>query len=144
LPESLNLRKDQVAVIDIRVLPWRPRQRRMNPALMRENASEVLNVADDPSSLLLSIGVWIAIVVAAPALVVLLAVSLFPVELLAALILAIAILLIRFAGIVPWTVRVTDHAGIVNNESHRSLRSAIRRVRTVNADRRIPVTLSWT
>jgi hypothetical protein len=144
MTDSVDLRKvREGAVIDVHLLPWRPRQRRIDPALVRENAHEVLNVADDPASLLLSVGVWIALVLAAPALVILIAVAFFPVELAIAMFIAIAILIVRFAGIVPWTVRIADHTGDVNTESYRNVLNAIARVRGVNQDRRIAVEFSW-
>lgn len=144
MPEPVSLRKEHVAVIDVRLLPWRPRQRRLDPALVREHAGSVTDLADDLTSLLLTVGVWIAIVVAAPLLVVLLALALLPVELLVVVIIGVAILVVRLAGIVPWTVRITDRNGAATSESYRSLPGAIRRVRTVNTDRRIPVTFRWT
>jgi hypothetical protein len=82
--------------------------------------------------------------VAAPLLVVLLAAALFPVELALALIVAGLILVVRFTGIVPWTVVITDPGGNTDTERYRSLLHAIRRVRGVNGVRQVAVQFSWT
>lgn len=131
------------AVLEVRLLPWRPRARRMNPDTLRHGADSIPDLGGDLTATLISIAVWALIVVAAPLLVVLLAIAFLPVELAVVLIAAALLVLIRFVGIVPWTVCVTPASGPVRTESYRALPRALRRVRELNDDHRVAVRWSW-
>lgn len=136
-----------VAFLEVRVLPWRPRQRRLHPDTLRDLATPDLSLGGDDLAgvavgLALSLALWLAVVVAAPLLVVLLAWLLFAVELPLLIVVALALMAVRVAGVVPWTVVTVD--GTTGRETvlrTRSLRRAVRVVRGVNGGRRMA--LRW-
>ncbi len=134
------------ALLEVRVLPWRPRTRALEPARVRELASDgdpFLGV-DDITGVAITLAVWLAIVVAAPLVVLVLAAALLSVELPVVVALAVLLLLARFTGVIPWTVVVVDRVtGAERREHHRSLVRAVRRIRAVNADRRVVVRWAW-
>ena len=116
-------------------------------------ADTLRNVADaggmvddtDLGGLVLGIGVWLLIMVAAPLLVLILAVLLLSVEIPVAIALGLLLAIVRFTGIVPWTVTVTDTlSGAETHEKYRNLIRAVRRIRTLNTDQHVPVRWAWT
>ena len=133
----------ETALLDVRVLPWRPRARVMKPDTLRENADPFLPT-DDVAGVVLGLALWLGIIVAAPLLVLLLAAGLFSVELPVVLALAVLLGVVRFTGLLPWTVVVVDRVtGVERQERHRSLWRAARRIRAVNVDRRVRVRWAW-
>jgi hypothetical protein len=134
----------ETALLDVRVLPWRIRARVMKPSTLRENLDPTL-VADDFSGLLLGLAVWLVIIIAAPVVVLVLAAGLLSIELPVLIVLALVLLLIRFTGLLPWTVLVLDPvSGAEHRERYRSLWRAVRRIRAINSDRRVKVRWAWT
>jgi hypothetical protein len=58
--------------------------------------------------------------------------------------LALLLVLMRLAGLIPWTVVILDGlTGDEQRESYRTIRRAVARVRNVNADRRVDVRWAW-
>ena len=133
----------ETALLDVRVLPWRPRARVMKPETLRENAEPFLDVGD-LSGVVLGIVLWIAILILAPLIVLVLAVLLFSVELPIVLALAVILLVVRFTGLMPWTVVIVNAVdGEEQIERYRLLWRAVARIRAVNADRRVKVRWAW-
>jgi hypothetical protein len=136
------------AVLDVRVLPWRPRRRMMDPddfvdGVISDGPDTVL-WADDLAGVVVGIGVWLFLIISAPLIVALLAVLAFSVELPLVLALGLLLAVVRFAGIIPWTVLVVDPAsGVESTERYRNLLHAVRRIREVNQVTRVPVRWSW-
>ena len=139
----------QSAVIDVRLLPWRPRLRVMKPDTLRDGSSDLLDLSGDDLegvvfSLVVSIVMIVVVLVAAPVIVVLLAVLLFSVELPVLLLLGVIIPAARFLGVIPWTVLVLEPtSGAGDRERYRLVWDAVRRVRAVNHDRRVRVRWAW-
>ena len=135
----------QQAFVDIRVLPWRPRRRTMRAADLREAAlsGDPLLGADDPGGIVLGLGIWLVVVVAAPLVVLVLAVLLLSVELPVVVALALLLAVLRFAGVVPWTVGIVDTLGTERRESYRNVVRAVRRVREVNGRPEVRVRWAW-
>lgn len=134
------------ALLEVRALPWRPRTRVMKASRLRDFVADgdPTMVADDIVGAAISLGVWLAILVAAPLIVLLLAVGLFSVELPLAFALAVLLVVGRFAGVVPWTVVIVDRVtGTEQRETYRNLLRAVRRIRSVNVDRRVTVRWAW-
>jgi hypothetical protein len=132
----------QRALLDVRVLPWRLRARKPDPDELRR--ANPLSGADDLEGLVIGIVLWLLIIVAAPLLALLIAAMLFTIELPVVLALALLLVVIRFAGIVPWTVVVHDVVtGEETRERHRALWRALARIREVNGDRRVEVRWAW-
>jgi hypothetical protein len=136
------------AVIEVRLSPWRPRRRRFKADRFGEDAGELLidvgSGFDDLGAFAIALLVLGLIFVAAPVLVLLLVTLLLPLEVLLAVILGALLLLIRFAGIVPWSVVLTERDDTSTTEHYRNLINAINRVWTVNGNRRIPLRFSLT
>lgn len=133
----------ETALLDVRVLPWRPRARVMKPDTLRDNAEPFLDFGD-LSGVVLGIVLWIAILILAPLIVLVLAVLLFSVELPIVLALAVILLVVRFTGLMPWTVVVVNTVnGEEQTERYRLLWRAVARIRAVNADRRVKVRWAW-
>ena len=133
----------ETALLDVRVLPWRPRARVMSPDTLRENADPFLP-DDDIAGVVLGLALWLAIIVTAPLLVLLLAAGLLSIELPVVLALAVLLGVVRFTGVIPWTVVVVDRVtGGERQESYRSLWRAARRIRAINTDRRVRVRWAW-
>jgi hypothetical protein len=133
----------ETAVLDVRVLPWRPRARVMKPSTLRENADPLV-VMDDLQGVVLGLALWLVIIVAAPLVVLVLAVGLLSVELPLVIALGLFLLVIRFTGLLPWAVVIVDPVtGHERRESYRSLWRAARRIRSVNSDRRVKVRWAW-
>ncbi|NYD42141.1 hypothetical protein [Nocardioides panaciterrulae] len=131
------------ALIDVRVLPWRPRARVMRADTLRDNA-DPFTAFDDLQGVVVGLVLWLVILIAAPLLVLVLAVGLLSIEVPVVIGLGLLLLLIRFAGLVPWQVLVIDGlTGEERHERHRSLLRAARRVRAVNGDRRVRVRWAW-
>lgn len=129
------------ATIEIRVLPWRPRRRRIE--LDPNGSPDLLDAVDDPVGVLIGIGVVVLLYVAAPLLGVVLAILLLPVEVWVALVLGVLLLLARFTGVIPWTVAYTDDDGVLTRERFRFLPSAARRVRELTGDAGPRVRWHW-
>jgi hypothetical protein len=90
------------------------------------------------------VALWLAFIIAAPAIVVLIAALLLPFELTLLIALAMLLVLTRLVGIIPWTVGVVDQqSGIERQERTRSLIRAVRMVRSINNRRRVPVRWTW-
>ena len=135
----------QTALLEVRVLPWRPRARVMSPETLREAADPTVIGFDDLSGVVIGLALWLVIIIAAPVVVLLLAVGLFSVELPVVVMLAGLLLVARFAGLLPWTVVVLDAVtGGERRETYRNLLRALRRIRELNADRRVAVRWAWT
>lgn len=133
------------ALIDVHVLPWRLKFRVMGSDRFRDG---LLNIdpldVDDLPGLVLGLGLMLLLFIAAPLVVVLLAVLLFSVELPIVVAFASLWLLARFGGLVPWTVVVTDPAtGSEERIRYRNLLRARAAVRSVNSNGRVPVRWSW-
>jgi len=108
------------------------------------NPADLLTSVDDLAGLVLALGLWLAIIVAAPLIALVLAGLLLSVEV--PLLLAIAVLLavLRFAGVIPWTVLTVDAVtGVETRTQHRSIVRAVRAVRETNHDRRVQVRWTW-
>ncbi len=115
----------------------------MKPDTLREIASDV-GTFDDVSGFLFGLALAIAVIVAAPLLVLVLAVLLFSVEVPIVIALAVILLVVRFTGLMPWTVVIVDTlTGEEKTERYRLLLRAIGRIREVNADRRVKVRWAW-
>jgi hypothetical protein len=136
----------QQAYLDIRVLPWRARRRNISADDVREAVVQMnpLDGADDLGGLVLGLAVWIAVFVAAPVVAIVVVVLLFSVELPLVIALAALIVVLRFTGVIPWTVLVVDRVtGAESRERFRFLPSALRRIREVGTSQRIEVRWSW-
>jgi hypothetical protein len=134
------------ALLEVRVFPWRLRTRVMKASTFRDKMSNVDPTlgADDLSGLVIGLAIWLTILLAAPLLVLILAGALFSVELPVLAIIALALALARFAGLIPWTVVIVDRiSGQEQRESTRNFVRAVRRVRDINGDRRIVVRWAW-
>ena len=58
--------------------------------------------------------------------------------------LALLLVLMRLAGLIPWTVDILDGlTGDEQRESYRTIWRAVARVRNVNTDRRVDVRWAW-
>lgn len=102
------------------------------------------NSSGDDVGFVIGIGVWLVVMIAAPLLVLVLAVLLLSVEIPAAIALGLFLAVIRFAGIVPWTVTITDTlSGAETHETFRNLIHAVRRIRGINSDQHVPVRWAW-
>lgn len=133
----------ETALLDVRVLPWRPRARVMNPETLRDNADPFMAI-DDLQGVVLGLALWLVIIIAAPLIVLVLAAGLLSVELPGVLVLGLILLVVRFAGLLPWTVVIVDQVtGDERRESYRNLVRAARRIRAVNSDRRVKVRWAW-
>ncbi|MEQ6900936.1 hypothetical protein [Nocardioides sp. YIM 152588] len=135
----------ETAMLDVRALPWRPRARVMKPDTLREHATLAGPLdGDDLAGILFGLAAWIAVLVLAPLLVVVLAVALFSVELPLLLALAVLVVAARFLGLIPWTVLIVDRiTGEEMVERYRSILRAVRRIRDVNHDRSVKVRWAW-
>jgi len=135
----------QTALLEVRVLPWRPRARVMKPETLRDAADPSVIGVDDLSGVVVGLALWLVIIIAAPMVVLLLAAGLFSVELPVVVVVAVLLPLARFAGLVPWTVVILDAVtGDERRERYRNLVHALRRIRDLNADRRVAVRWAWT
>jgi hypothetical protein len=133
-------------MLEVRVLPWRPRARVMKPGALREGLGYIdpINATADIEGIVLGLAAWLAIIVFAPVVVLVLAAGLLSVELPIVLGIALVLLVVRFTGLLPWEVLVVDAAtGGERRERHRSLWRAVRTVRAVNGDRRVRVRWAW-
>ena len=131
------------ALLDVRVLPWRPRARVMSADTLRDIGDPFMLV-DDLSGLLVGLALWLAIIIAAPLVVLVLAAGLFSIELPVLLALGAVLLVVRFTGLMPWTVVIVDRVtGEERRETYRNLWRAVRRIRAVNSDRRVNVRWAW-
>jgi hypothetical protein len=73
-----------------------------------------------------------------------LAAALFSVELPVVIGIALALVVSRFAGVIPWTVvMVNQVTGQETRETYRNGWRAVRRIREVNTDRRVTVRWAW-
>lgn len=118
----------------------------MDPDDLREAVlqSNPLDGADDLGGIVLGLAVWITLLIAAPLVVLALAVLLLAVELPLVIALAALLAALRFTGVIPWTVLLVDRAtGAESRERFRFLPSAIRRIREVSTSQRIEVRWSW-
>lgn len=133
----------ETALLDVRMLPWRPRARVMDPDDLRGSADPFFAV-DDLAGVVLGLALWLVIIIAAPLIVLVLAAGLFSVELPVAIGLGLLLGIARFAGVIPWTVVILDAvSGEERRESYRSLWRATARIRELNADRRVKVRWAW-
>jgi hypothetical protein len=136
--------KHHVAAIEIRVLPWRPRRRKIDPEVIRDGATDVADVVDDLPGLLIGIVAMILCYVAAPLVAIVLAILLIPAELGIVMALAVLLLLARFVGLIPWTVVVVEpEAPEDRREQYRLLHRAVNRVRELNGGGRPQVHWHW-
>ena len=134
----------ETAVLDVRVLPWRPRKRMLNPDALRDNADTVAFAGDDLGGILLGLALWVFIIIAAPLLVLVLAAGLFSIELPIVVLMAILLGVARFAGLIPWSVVIINPAtGEERRESYRSIWRATARIRGINHNRKVRVRWAW-
>lgn len=133
----------ETALLDVRVLPWRPRARVMKPDTLRDTADPFMAV-DDLQGVILGLALWLVIIIAAPLIVLLLAAGLLSIELPIVVALGLLLLMIRFTGLLPWMVVIIDQVtGEERRETYRNLWRAARRIRSVNSDRRVKVRCAW-
>jgi hypothetical protein len=136
--------KASYAALEIRVLPWRPRRRKIDPEVIRDGATDVADVVDDLPGLLIGIVAMILCYVAAPLVAIVLAILLIPAELGIVMALAVLLLLARFVGLIPWTVVVVEpEAPEDRREQYRLLHRAVNRVRELNGGGRPQVHWHW-
>lgn len=132
-----------IALLEVRVAPWRPRARVMKADTLRE-AADPLTTVDDLTGVLVGLALWLVVVVAAPLTVLVLAAALLTIELPIVLALALLLLVARFAGLIPWTVVILDNgSAFEHRESYRSLWKATARIRSINNDRHVRVRWAW-
>lgn len=125
------------AFLDVRLLPWRPRLRHIDPEAVRSNA-DLTAWSDDLAGFALSVVLSVVIFVAAPLVAVVLAVLFLPVEVWLVVTLGVLVVVARFAGVIPWAVVTPD--GV---ERYRFLPAALRRVRELDPARRVRVRWHW-
>lgn len=131
------------AFVRVRVFPWRVRPRVMKSSTLRDGF-DPLTAVDDLSGIVIGIGLWIVVIVAAPVLVFVLAGLLLPFEVSLLALLAVLIVVARLAGIAPWLIAIVNNAtGEERTEQSRNLLHVIRRVRDVNGGGSVPVRWSW-
>ncbi|MBD8059284.1 hypothetical protein IC607_09930 [Cellulomonas sp. JH27-2] len=137
--------KPKPAALEIRVLPWRPRRRKIKPDDLREMSSDAMDFADgDDSGVVLVVGILVTVLVFvfAPIVAVVLSIMFLPVEAGLVLVLGALVIVARFTGVIPWTVLVlTPEAE--EHERFRLLHRAVRRVRELNGGGRPPVVWRW-
>lgn len=127
------------AYLDIKMFPWFARRRQMSTENFRD-AMDIVDIDD----FVVSIVVLIALYVLAPLIVVLLAWLLLPLEFLLLILIALVLVVGRFAGLLPWHVTVEDALGNeVRRETTRNIFTAVRTVRAVNDGRGLLLRLSW-
>jgi hypothetical protein len=138
--------KIESALLDVRVLPWRVRPRIMGTATFRRQVRRVdpTSGSDDVVGAIMGLVLWLAVLAAAPLLVLVLAGLLLSVELPILVIVALLLVGIRFAGLIPWTVVVIDRlTGVERTVRTRNFLRAVRRIQTVNGQRRVSVRWRW-
>lgn len=135
------------AFLEIRVFPWRPRTRVIKASAFREAVAtefSPIDLADGLTGFLVGLGLWLTLLLAAPLIVLVLAAALFSVELPVVIGIALALVVSRFAGVIPWTVvMVNQVTGQETRETYRNGWRAVRRIREVNTDRRVTVRWAW-
>lgn len=115
----------------------------MKPDTLRENADPFVS-ADDLAGVVLGLALWLFVIIAAPLIVLVLAAGLLSVELPTVLALGLILVVVRFTGLLPWTVVIVDQvSGDERRESYRALWRAVRRIREINHDRRVKVRWAW-
>jgi hypothetical protein len=115
----------------------------MKPSTLRDGFGPI-SAIDDLSGIVIGIGLWIFVLVAAPLLVIVLAGLLFPLEVSLLATLAVLIVVARLAGIVPWVIGIVNEAtGEERTELSRNLVHVSRRVREINGGGGVPVHWSW-
>jgi hypothetical protein len=139
--------KASYAALEIRVLPWRPRRRTIDPEKLRDgvgDATDVATVVESVPGVLIGIVAMILCYVAAPLVAIVLAILLIPAELGIVMALAVLLLLARFVGLIPWTVVVVEpEAPEDRREQYRLLHRAVNRVRELNGGGRPQVHWHW-
>ena len=111
----------QAALLDIRVLPWRPRKRVLKPDTLRNSAGDFAFAGDDLGGIVIGLALWLVIIIAAPLIVLVLAAGLFSIELPIVVALAVLLAVARFTGLIPWTVVILDTIrGTERRESYRT------------------------
>jgi ABC-type transport system involved in multi-copper enzyme maturation permease subunit len=103
-----------------------------------------LSGMDDINGVLIGLALWLLIIIAAPLIVLVLAGALLSIEIPIVVALGSLLALIRFTGLIPWTVVIVDQVtGEERREPYRNLWRAADRVRAINTDRRIKVRWAW-
>lgn len=117
----------------------------MRASTLRERVSDfdALIAIDDLAGIVIGLGVWLGILIAAPLIVLVLAGLLFSVELPVLIIIGALLALARFAGVIPWTVVTLDPLGQEQRAYTRSFVRAFQQVRRANGDRRVSVRWAW-
>ena len=134
----------ETALLDVRVLPWRPRARVLKPDTLRDNAGNLAFAGDDLGGIVIGLALWLVIIIAAPLIVLVLAAGLFSIELPIIVGLAVLLAVARFTGLIPWTVVILDTtSGDERRESYRSIWRATTRIRSINADHHVKVRWAW-
>ena len=120
------------AVIDVRVLPWRPKRRIKDLGV---DLAALGGAADDVLGVVIS--TIVAIVGALVVLVFVVSLAVVLLELWIVALVALALVLARFAGLLPWVV----DTGRGTFERYRWLPNATRRVRELNGGG--PARMRW-
>jgi hypothetical protein len=95
---------------------------------------------DDLAGVAIGLALWLALFIAAPLVVLVLAALLFSIELPFVLALGAIVIAARLLGAIPWNVVVTDAlTGHRHVERYRLLWRAARRVRDINGKPRVSV-----
>jgi len=133
----------ETAVLDVRALPWRPRAPVRRADTLRDSFDPLAGF-DDIGGVLIGLALWLLIIIAAPLISLVLAAALFSIELPIVLLLGLLLAVIRFTGLIPWTVVIVNHAtGEERRETYRALWVAAARIRAINTDRRVTVRWAW-
>lgn len=128
------------ARLHVSVLPWRLRWRPLRPSEVLDTV-DPSGVFDDPAN---AVAVMAVILVLAPVLVVVFALLLLPFEVAIPATFALIILVLRFTGLVPWTIeQVAPRTGEVSSCKERNVIRAVRTVRSLNPDGRLRIRWSW-
>ena len=113
------------------------------PETLRDNADPFV-AADDLAGVVLGLALWLLNIIAAPLIVLVLAAGLLSVELPIVLALGLILLVVRFTGVLPWTVVIVHQVtGDERRERYCALWRAVLRIREINHDRRVKVRWAW-
>ncbi|MBO3090107.1 hypothetical protein [Cellulomonas dongxiuzhuiae] len=119
------------AVIDVRVLPWRPKRR------VKDLGVDLVSLGGGADLLGVVVSTVVAIIAALVVLVFLVSLVVVLLELWIVALVALALVLARFAGLLPWVV----DTGRGTFERYRWLPHATRRVRELNGGG--PARMRW-
>jgi len=136
----------ELAFLEVRLFPWRLRPRVMEAKKLRDGTDPFSGIAafDDLAGVVFGLALWIAVLIAAPLIVLVLAALLFSIELPLLIVIALLLVIARVIGVIPWVVGVVDQrTGLARYERTRSLFRAVRLVHEVNGEHGVPVRWHW-